>query len=138
MIKKTRRSGVMVGWLVHDVSHESIKGRDPALLLTVPEDLAAVDIEGGEVGRRPASRVLVFDLHGRRRLGRQGTMATHTLQVEDPNHLLGEVRIAREDRTAVLPGPDRIFVEPGAIRRWSLILATHPECRASWATSHRR
>ena len=31
----------------HDVSHESIKGRDPTLLLTAPEDLAAVDVEGG-------------------------------------------------------------------------------------------
>ena len=38
---------------------------------------AAEDGRGGQVGR-PASRVLVFDLHGRCRLGRRGTMATPT------------------------------------------------------------
>ena len=31
-------------------------------------------------------------------------MATHTLQVKDPTHLLGEVRIAREDRTECCQG----------------------------------
>jgi len=60
-------------------------------------------------------------------------MATHTLQVKDPTHLLGEVRIAREDPTAVLPGPDRILVEPALQGCWLLMLA-HPERRASWAT----
>ena len=95
-------------------------------------------IPGGQVGPCPPTHVLMFDAHGLAGRGRQrpaGTLASLDtrllvcrddelvvaqgdsvpvpfVEIQDPPRLDPEVRVAREDPTAMLPRTDGVLVQP--------------------------
>ena len=97
-----------------------------------------MDIEGRQVGQRPAPNRIVVNLHRRSRLWDTRRMAAHPsldarllirrndevivpqrlahrapgVKIEDAAGLGGEVGIAGEDSSPALPGADRIRMEP--------------------------
>src|SRR5712692_4232704 len=133
---------IAVGRGGHDLRDEAIEGLDAGGLLTTAEDLCSVHVEGSHVGPSATASVLVLDpcsLSGARRQGRMFADASldagllvgadHELvgfegfalplagvEIEDAPGLGGEVRIAREDPSAVLPGANGVFVEPAPHR----------------------
>ena len=134
---------VTIGWLSHDLSNETAERIDAGGFLATAKDLGTVYIECSQVGPRPAARVLVFDAS--RTLGTwwQGGMFAHArlnagflvggehelvpaqafalplfgIQIEDAAGLEREIRIAREDPGAVLPGSNGVLVQPAPHRR---------------------
>ncbi len=122
---------------------EAIEGLDAGRALTAAEDLGPVHVQRGQVGPGAAAPVLVLDPHRPARRRRLRDVPTHAgldagllvgaddevvafqalslpfprVEVEDVSGLGGEVRIAREDPRAVLPGADGIFGEPSPHRR---------------------
>lgn len=129
----------------HHILDEPAKGCDSGLGLATAEELGAVDVECGEVGPGATAHVLVFHATGRARSGWHrgvngaarldaglliggedvlirslgGALPPSGIQVEEAASLGDEIRIPREDPTAVLPRTNRIFVEP------------MPHCRAA-------
>lgn len=131
-------AGITVGGLVHDLSDEAIERIDAGGLLTTAEDLCSVNVEGSQVGPGASARIFVFDPGGRTRTWRQGRVFSDaglnagflvsadnefigfqgfvlplpSIQIENAAGFGSEVWIAREDPATVLPGADRVFVEP--------------------------
>ncbi len=139
-------AGLVIGGLRHDLLHQAVKRFDARFRLATTEEFGTLNIECSEVGPRPTSFVLMFHLHGRSgSRGVSGVLATACLdtgllvgrkheliaakglavplplvEIQDTPRLGGEIRIAREDPTAMLPGADGVFVEPapdGATRQ---------------------
>src|SRR5713101_354626 len=135
-------ASIAVGRDGHDLRDEAVEGLDAGGFLATAEDLCSVYVERSHVGPGATASVLVLDpcsLSGARRQGRvfadasldAGLLvgADHELvgfevfalplagvEIEDAPGFGGEVRIAREDPGAVLPGPNGVFVEPAPHR----------------------
>ena len=133
---------VTVGRLSHDLGDEASELIDAGRLLATAEDLGAVYVERRQVGPRPGAGVLVFDAGGTVGTGWQGGMFADAglnagflvggeyelvtaqafalpllgIQIEDAPGLEGELRIARKDPGAVLPGANGVFVQPAPNR----------------------
>jgi len=133
---------VSVGGPGHHLFDESVKRSDARGCFATAEDAGAMDIHGGDIGPRTATSVLVLDTHGTMRLwGRSGMDAASRLnaglfvgadhefidsqglaapsvgiQIEDAAGLGGKLWIPGKDPTAVMPGPNRILMEPAPDR----------------------
>src|SRR5437870_167291 len=68
------RAGRAVGFLGHDLGDQAIEGRDAGRRLAPAEHLGPMHVPGGEVGPRATPGVLVFDVHGAPRGGRERGM----------------------------------------------------------------
>ena len=115
--------------VAHDLSNETIGRSDPALLLTVPEELGAVDIPSRQIAPRALAKILV--LHSHRSSGSRWGSGLLTapglnagflirrddefrtmegsafpapgIEIEDASGFASEIRIAGKDPTPVLP-----------------------------------
>src|SRR5580704_17286101 len=61
----------LVGLLVHDFTDEALYRSHPVLDLTAAEDFGAVNVPGSQIGPGAFAKVLVLDLRGAVRRGRQ-------------------------------------------------------------------
>jgi hypothetical protein len=133
---------IAVGQGGHDLCDEAIGGLDAGGWLATAEHLRSVHVECSQVGPGATASVLVLDscsLSGARRqrpmfadasldtgllvgandelVGLQGVaLPLARVEIEDAPRLGGEIRIAREDPSAVLPGADGVCVEPAPHR----------------------
>jgi hypothetical protein len=55
--------GRLIGFLTHDLSHETVGGRDTAFLLTATEEFGAMDVPSCQIGPRAFTKILVFYPH---------------------------------------------------------------------------
>ena len=117
---------------------QPVKRSDARSRFAAAEDAGVMDIQGGDVGPRAATDVLVLDAHGAMRLrrrrgmdaaaslnaglligrdheliGLQGLAAPGAgIQIENPAGLGDELWVAWKDPTAVRPGSDRVLRKP--------------------------
>ena len=131
-------AGLVVRRLVHNLGDELIERVDAASPCATSKQLETVNIQSGDVGPGSTPRVFMFHLHGQTGLGWHSLMASPSglntgfligrqnelvilqrtslpnsfVQIQNAPSFLREVGIARENPAAVLPGPDRIIVEP--------------------------
>lgn len=134
--------GRAVGLTAHDLVHESQETVNAGRLLAPSKDTCPADVPGGEVGPRARTLVLVLDAHDTAGSGRQGsvyalarldarllvgrenavggpeapTFPEPRVEIEHTSRLPFEIRVAREDPSAMRPGPSRIFREPAPDR----------------------
>jgi len=131
-------SCLTIGGASHDIVDESVEGDDSIAGFATAEDSDAVHVQRGEIGPSPQPFVFVFDLHREAWPSRQGRMAslpsldagfliradhefvlseraispTSLVEIQDGAGFGGEVRVARENPTPMLPGADGVFTEP--------------------------
>lgn len=131
-------SGLVIGRLRHDLSNKAVKGRDSTALFTAAKHFGSVDIQCRQIGPCTTALILMFDLHRRAGLGGLGGIDAGSgldaglfiggqnkfivleqllfpnpfVQIEDTTGFCGELRIARKDPAAVLPGTNGILVQP--------------------------
>ena len=131
-----------IGWLGHYVLHKPIEGRNAGLRLAPAKEFDPVDVKGRKICPRPASCVLMFDLHHGAGLNRIGGMATTTrldtglliggddelvipeamavpypfIEVQDSSCFARKLGITRKDPRAIPPRSDRILMEPTPYR----------------------
>jgi len=131
-----------IGRLVHHAIDQLVKGDTAALGSAVTEELGMVDIQGGHIGQRSTPLVLMFHLHWLARSGSLGGMdasaglnaglligRNHELvrlqrlplpdalvEVKQASGFERELRVARENPTAMKPRSDRVLVEPAPKR----------------------
>ena len=131
-------ASIMVRRSSHDLLHEAVKGSDAVLGFAAAKDPGMVDIETGDVSPGAAAEVFVLDLHRATRAARASGMFTppgldagflvcrdHELvilqrlafpvagiEVENAAGFLRKVRIAGEDPAAVIPGANRVLMQP--------------------------
>jgi hypothetical protein len=134
----TRRA---IRFLPHDLSHESVEGRNASLGFAATEHSRAMHIPGGEIGPGAGPRVLVLDPQRATRSGRQRRMtsppsldarlfvgAEHVLprpegdalptalvEIQDPAGLERELRIPGEEPAPTTPRSQRVLAEASAI-----------------------
>ncbi len=135
-------AGRAVGFLGHDLGDQAIEGRDAGRRLAPAEHLGPMHVPGGEVGPRATPGVLVFDVHGAPRGGRERGMNPEPsldtgflvgrqnvlpraqrdavpapgVEIEDALGLGGKRRIPREDPTAMPPRAEGVLAEPAPQR----------------------
>lgn len=128
----------VVRWLAHDLIDQALERRDAGGRFAAAEHLGAMDVQGSQVRPSATACVLVLHAHRLARSGRQARMDAQPrldagllvgrddelvlaqrlplpaplVQVQDAPGLELELRIARKDPAAVLPGADCIFVQP--------------------------
>jgi hypothetical protein len=131
-----------VGLAGHDLFDQFHERHDAGGLFTVAEDFGPVDVVGGQVGQGSAAPLGVVDAHraGPTRSQRgtaattgldggllirgddvlvfaeRGTVENTGVQIQDSLSGGAEVRVAEEDPGAVLPGLERVGLEPAAHR----------------------
>ena len=131
-------TGVAIGWQCHHLFDQPVKGGDAVLTFAAAKDAGPVDIQGGDIGPGPTAGVLVLDVHGSTRpAALRSVLATaglnaglfiggdHELvilqrpvlpltgvQIQHALGLGGEVGVTGEDPTAVVPGPNSVFMQP--------------------------
>jgi len=131
-------ASIIVGRASHYLLDEAVKGCDAVLELAAPKDPGVVDIQTGDVGPGSAPKILVLYLHrATRAAGASGMFASPglnagffvrgdheliilqrlpfpcaSIQIENAAGFVGKVGIAREDPTAVIPGPNGILMQP--------------------------
>ena len=131
-------TGIVVGRSCHDLLNQSIKGCNAILGFATAEDPGVVHVERGDVSPSAAAKILVFDVHGRTGSAVLGGMFAAAglnaglliggddelillegtalplarIQVQHATGLGSEIWIARKYPTAVIPRPNRIFMEP--------------------------
>jgi len=131
-------SCLTIGRASHDIVDESVEGDDSIAGFATAEDSDAVHVQRGEIGPSPQPFVFVFDLHREAWPSRQGRMSslpsldagfliraddefvlseraispTSLVEIQDGAGFGGEVRVARENPTPMLPGADGVFTEP--------------------------
>ncbi len=71
-------AGLGIGRLIHHPVDQAIKSHNAALRFAVAEKLGPMNIQGGQVSKRSAPLVLVFDLHRLAGLGCLGRMDAST------------------------------------------------------------
>jgi len=127
-----------VGLLVHDFTDEALYRSHPVLDLTAAEDFGAVNVPGSQIGPGAFAKVLVLDLRGAVRRGRQrrlfsaSSLNTRLLvrrdhevirtqpsplpnalvEVEDGAGFGSKIGIPREDPASMLPRPESVGAEP--------------------------
>ncbi len=128
----------VVRWLAHDLIDQALKGRDTGSRFAAAEHFGAMHVQCGQVRPCAATHVLVLHAHGLACCGGQARMDAQTrldagllvcgddkfiraqrlplpaplVQVQDASGLGLELRVARKDPAAVLPGTDRVLVQP--------------------------
>ena len=131
-------ASIMVRQSSHDLLNEAVKGFDAVLGFAAAKDPRTVDIETGDVSPGPASKVFVFHLHRATRAScASGMFAPPGLdagflvcrdhefiglqrfvfpgagiQVENAAGFIRKVGIAGEDPAAVIPGANRVLMQP--------------------------
>lgn len=131
-------AGLIVGRACHDLVDQAIERVDASAALTAAEDSGSMYIQCRHISPGATSGVFMLDLHGQMRFRRQGEVSAAArlntgffvggddefvvmerplfpdalIKIEDTAGLGRKFRIARENPTAVLPGPDRIGVKP--------------------------
>ena len=119
-----------------------MKGCDAILCFAATEDSGAVDVQCGDVGPGTATEVFMLDMHGSARTATlRGVFAAASLnaglfiggddefvilqrpvlplsgvEIQYAAGLGGEVRVAREYPTAVVPRPNGVFMQPAPQR----------------------
>ena len=137
MTQKTRRAVLYGNW-AHDLFDQTLEGRAAGGRFAATEHFGAVHVQRSQVRPGATARVLVLHAHRFAGLGGQARMDTQAsldagllvgrddelvfaqrlslpaplVQVQDAPSLGLELRIARKDPAAVLPGADSIFVQP--------------------------
>ena len=135
-------AGLGIGGLVHHPIDQMVKGDNAALRLAVAEEFGAMDIQGRHIGKGPPPLVLMFHLHWLARSGSLGGMdasagldaglligRNHVLvrlqrlplpdslvEIKQASGFDRELRVARENPTAVEPRSDGVFMEPAPER----------------------
>src|SRR5581483_359147 len=132
--------GFLASWIspMFRCPRNRVNSSNGRLVGDVSEETTMMHIPSSVVGARSVAAVLVFDLHrasrGRRPCrmpavpdlelsllvrgdhevvrSERLTIPDARVEVEDAAGFEGEVGIAREDPTAVSPGPDRVLVQP--------------------------
>jgi len=105
-------TGLTVRRLGHDLSHQPVERDNPRRGLTTAKQLETVDIQGGQISPSSAPFILMLDLHGRSRLGRQRgedevivaqglSVPDSFIQIQDAPGFAGELGIARENPASV-------------------------------------
>lgn len=131
-------SRVTIGGASHDIVDESTERDDSIAEFTTTEDFDAVHVQRGEVGPGAQPSVFMFDLHSEAWASGKGRMAslpsldtgfliradhefvlseraispTSLIKIEDRACLGGEVRVAWENPTPMLPRADGVLTEP--------------------------
>ena len=131
-------AGIVVRRSGHYLLDQAVKGCDAVLALAATKDPGMVDIQAGDVGPGPAAKVLMLDLHAApRSAGASGVFPASGLdacflvggdhklivfqrlsspfagvKIQQSARFFGEVGIAREDPTAVIPRPDGVLMQP--------------------------
>jgi hypothetical protein len=126
----------------HYLLHEAVKGFDAVLGFAATKDSDVVDIQAGDVGPSPATKVFVLNLHratraagARRVFAPPGLHAgflvrrDHELvilqrtafpgtavKIENATGFIRKVGIAWEDPTAVVPGANGVLMQPAPQR----------------------
>ena len=129
-------TGVVIRRTHHHLLDETVKGCDAILRFATTEDFGPVDVQRCDVGPSAATEVLVLDMHGSAWTATlRGVFAATSLnaglfiggyyelvilqaptlplsgvEIQYAPGLGGEVRVAREYPTAVIPRPNRVFV----------------------------
>lgn len=135
---KVNAACLVVGGLAHHLCDKPLKGDDARLRFAATKEFRAMHVHRRQVRPGTTTLVLVFNLHDRARPTGQGEMNARScldtgfligrenkfvsfkrstlpnafIEVENTPGLDGKVRVARKDPAAMLPGTDRIFVEP--------------------------
>jgi len=130
--------GAAIRWLRHDLGNQAMERLDAGGRLAAAEEFRAMNVHRGQIGPGAAPRVLVLDTSGLSGTGRQGGMLSkacldagllvggeHKLvvaqrmafpvpgvEVQDTAGFGDELWIARENPAAMLPGANRILMEP--------------------------
>jgi len=130
--------GGLVGLAAHDLSNETIGRSNPAPLLTVSEELSAMDIPSCQIAPSALAEILV--LHPHRSTGSRWASGLFTasrlnagflirrddefrtmegsafptpgIEIEDAPGFASEIRVAGKDPTTVLPGTKSIGIQP--------------------------
>jgi hypothetical protein len=131
-------TGVVIRRSGHHLFDEPVKGGDAILGFTAAKDAGTVDVQGGDISPGAAAGVLVLDVHGSTRPAVLGGMLAaaglnagffiggdHELiilqrpalplasvEIQHASGLGREVRVTREDPTAVIPRPKGVFMQP--------------------------
>jgi hypothetical protein len=122
----------------HDMVDQAVERDDTIAGFTTTEDSDAVHVQRSEIGPGAQPFIFMFDLHGEAWVSGQGRMAsqpsldtgflvradhefvlseraifpTSLIEIQDRAGFGGEVWVARENPTAMLPGTDGVFTEP--------------------------
>src|SRR3984893_1306468 len=131
-------TGVVIRRPCHHLLDESIKGRDAIVRFAAAKDSGSVDVQRRDVGPGAATEVFMLDMHGSARAAtRRDVFAAASLnarcfiggddelvilqrralplsgiQIQYAPGLGGEVWVAREYPTAMVPGPNGVFMQP--------------------------
>ncbi len=131
-------AGLGIGRLIHHPVDQAIKSHNAALRFAVAEKLGPMNIQGGQVSKRSAPLVLVFDLHRLAGLGCLGRMDASTgldaglfigrndelvclqglalpdalVEVQQACGFGSELRVTGKNPTTVKPRSDGIFMQP--------------------------
>jgi len=131
-------TGVVVWRPGHHLFDEPVKGSDTILGFAAAEDAGTVDVQGGDIGPGAAAGVLVLDVHRSTRpavLGgmlaaaglnagllisgdhefivlQRPVMPPASVEIQHAPGLGREVRVTREDPTAVIPRAKGVFMQP--------------------------
>ena len=131
-------AGLVVGGPGHDLLDQTVKRSDTVMGLAAAEDTGLMDIQSSQVGPGATAVVFVLDPCSqagpraqRRMLAAAGlntglfisgnhefiveegsAAPTPLIQIEDASRFTGEVGVAREDPTAVIPRANGVLVEP--------------------------
>ena len=135
-------TGFFVGGSAHHLIDKPIERSNTAFLFAPAEQFGSMHVQRCQVGPGATTFVFVFNLHRRTRLRGKRTVATTTcldagffvrrqnklvflqalpvpnpfVEVENAPCLLSKMRISREDPTTMLPGSNRILVQPPPYR----------------------
>lgn len=133
---------VVIGWASHDLFDETMKRRDASGRFAAAEDARVMDVQRGQIGPSATAVVFVFDAHRLVRPWSRGRVFAAAglntglfvggdhefiwfqeppvpgtgVQIEDAAGLDGEMWIAWEDPTAVIPRSNRILMKPTPYR----------------------
>src|SRR6266850_1278587 len=135
-------SGVVIRRPCHHLLDESVKGCDTILRFAAAKDSGSVDVQCRDVGPGTATEVLMLDMHGSAwTAALRGVFAAASLnaglfiggddefvifqrpalplpgvEIQQAAGLGGEVRVAREYPTAVVPRPNGVLIQPAPQR----------------------
>jgi len=135
-------TGVVIRRPCHHLLDESVKGCDTILRFAAPKDSGPVDVQCRDVGPGATTEVFMLDMHGSARTATlRGVFAAARLnaglfiggdnefvilqrsalplsgvEIQYAAALGGEVRVAREYPTAVVPGPNGVLMQPAPQR----------------------
>ena len=131
-------SGIVVGRASHDLFDQTMESSDAGCGFAAAKDAGMVHVERGHISPGAATLVFMLDTHGVFRGGQLGwvlavaslnaglfvgrddkfillegpVVPAASIQIQYPVGLNGKGRIAGEDPTAVIPGPNCVLMKP--------------------------